>query len=112
MIRQPVISFGACRWTGKDGRVAICQPTVRLRRYAANALGANVTLISGPVNIPKPENLKLVDVSSAQQMHEAVMDCISDCDIFVGCAAVADYKPTQKTDQKIKKNDKNRQNTL
>jgi phosphopantothenoylcysteine decarboxylase/phosphopantothenate--cysteine ligase len=73
---------------------------------AANALGANVTLISGPVNIPKPANLELVDVNSAQQMHEAVMDCISNCDIFIGCAAVADYKPTQETDQKIKKKDK------
>lgn len=73
---------------------------------AAHALGANVTLISGPVNLPKPANLELVDVLSAQQMHEAVMASISGCDIFIGCAAVADYKPTQKTDQKIKKNDK------
>ena len=73
---------------------------------AAHALGANVTLISGPVNLPKPANLELADVLSAQQMHEAVMASISGCDIFIGCAAVADYKPTQKTDQKIKKNDK------
>jgi len=72
---------------------------------AAQKLGAAVTLISGPVNLLAPAKIQTISVSSAQQMHEAVMQTIHDCDIFIGCAAVADYRIQQKTDQKIKKSE-------
>ncbi|AEE21019.1 phosphopantothenoylcysteine decarboxylase/phosphopantothenate/cysteine ligase [Glaciecola sp. 4H-3-7+YE-5] len=85
---------------------------------AAVALGAKVTLVSGPVNLPCPAGVDLVNVVSAEQMHSAVMKAVGatqsdtasnnmqpNCDIFIGCAAVADYKPQQKTEQKIKKSD-------
>ena len=57
---------------------------------AAQELGAIVTLISGPVNLLPPAKIQILLVSSAQQMHAAVMQTIDDCDIFIGCAAVAD----------------------
>lgn len=72
---------------------------------AGLALGAKVTLISGPVNLLRPTGVEVIDVVSAEQMHKAVMKVVTDCDIFIGCAAVADYKPQQKTQQKIKKSD-------
>lgn len=72
---------------------------------AAEALGAKVTLITGPVNIPPPAKVTVVKVSSALQMHDAVMSTTKDCDIFIGCAAVADYRVQQKTEQKIKKSE-------
>ncbi|GAC21931.1 bifunctional phosphopantothenoylcysteine decarboxylase/phosphopantothenate--cysteine ligase CoaBC [Paraglaciecola arctica] len=72
---------------------------------AAQELGATVTLISGPVNLLPPAKIKTISVSSAQQMHDAVMQTTHDCDIFIGCAAVADYRVQQKTNQKIKKSD-------
>lgn len=71
---------------------------------AACDMGAQVTLVAGPVNLTTPEGITRVDVQSAQQMHEAVMTVVGDCDIFIGCAAVADYRPTNVVDQKIKKN--------
>lgn len=72
---------------------------------AAQELGATVTLISGPVNLAPPPKIQTVSVSSAQQMHDAVMQTTHNCDIFIGCAAVADYRIQQKTSQKIKKSD-------
>jgi phosphopantothenoylcysteine decarboxylase/phosphopantothenate--cysteine ligase len=72
---------------------------------AAQELGATVTLISGPVNLQPPALIKTVSVINAQQMHDAVMQTTDTCDIFVGCAAVADYRVQQKTEQKIKKSD-------
>lgn len=72
---------------------------------AAQELGATVTLISGPVTIQPPEKVKTVSVCSAQQMHDAVMQTTHNCDIFISCAAVADYRVQQKTNQKIKKAD-------
>jgi phosphopantothenoylcysteine decarboxylase/phosphopantothenate--cysteine ligase len=72
---------------------------------AAQELGATVTLISGPVNLLPPANIQTISVSSAQQMHEAVMKTTHNCDIFVGCAAVADYRIQHKTRQKIKKSE-------
>ena len=72
---------------------------------AAQKLGAAVTLISGPVNLLAPAKIQTISVSSAQQMHEAVMQTTHDCDIFIGCAAVADYRIQQKTNQKIKKSE-------
>jgi phosphopantothenoylcysteine decarboxylase/phosphopantothenate--cysteine ligase len=72
---------------------------------AAQELGAIVTLISGPVNLLPPSKVKTVSVSSALQMYDAVMQTTHNCDIFVGCAAVADYRVQQKTAQKIKKSE-------
>jgi phosphopantothenoylcysteine decarboxylase/phosphopantothenate--cysteine ligase len=72
---------------------------------AAQELGATVTLISGPVNLPPLINIQTVSVSSAQQMYDAVMQTTHNCDIFIGCAAVADYRVQQKTNQKIKKSE-------
>lgn len=70
---------------------------------AAQELGATVTLISGPVNLLPPAKINTILVSSAQQMHEAVMKTTHDCDIFIGCAAVADYRVQEIANQKIKK---------
>lgn len=72
---------------------------------AAQKMGAKVTLVSGPTNLVAPTGVNRIDVQSAQQMHSAVMDTIEDCDVFVGCAAVADYRPVQQVSQKIKKTD-------
>jgi phosphopantothenoylcysteine decarboxylase/phosphopantothenate--cysteine ligase len=70
---------------------------------AARKMGANVTLVSGPTNLPIPNGVNGIAVESAADMYQAVMDKVSHCDIFIGCAAVADYRPVQKTQQKIKK---------
>lgn len=71
----------------------------------AVAAGAQVTLISGPVALATPERVKRIDVESAQQMLAASLDVAATCDIFIGVAAVADYRPRQVATQKIKKNE-------
>ncbi|MEH6357993.1 MAG: bifunctional phosphopantothenoylcysteine decarboxylase/phosphopantothenate--cysteine ligase CoaBC [Pseudomonadales bacterium] len=70
---------------------------------AAAEAGANVTLISGPVNLPTPSRVQRVDVSTAQEMYEAAIESAAQCDIFIASAAVADYTPVSVADQKIKK---------
>jgi phosphopantothenoylcysteine decarboxylase / phosphopantothenate---cysteine ligase len=70
---------------------------------AAAEAGAAVTLVSGPVHLDTPARVTRIDVSSAIEMHEAVMSRTADCDIFIACAAVADYRPEQCAGQKIKK---------
>ena len=70
---------------------------------AAIEAGAKVTLISGPTNIDVPDRASVVAVQSADEMLEAVMSSIGDADIFIGVAAVADYKPVSALNQKIKK---------
>ncbi len=67
--------------------------------------GAIVTLISGPVALATPERVKRIDVVSAQQMLEACLSAVDGCDIFIGVAAVADYRPARVSEQKIKKTD-------
>ncbi|MCG3722835.1 bifunctional phosphopantothenoylcysteine decarboxylase/phosphopantothenate--cysteine ligase CoaBC [Vibrio cincinnatiensis] len=74
---------------------------------AAAYLGAEVTLISGPVSQPTPGHVSRIDVQSALEMHQHVMEHATSCDIFIGCAAVADYRPEQVAEQKIKKTDQN-----
>ncbi|GAD90256.1 phosphopantothenoylcysteine decarboxylase/phosphopantothenoylcysteine synthetase [Vibrio halioticoli NBRC 102217] len=69
----------------------------------AAKLGAEVTLISGPVNLPTPSNVKRIDVLSAQQMHQAAVQHATEHDIFIGCAAVADYRAAEVAEQKMKK---------
>ena len=71
----------------------------------AVAAGAKVTLISGPVNLPTPESVKRIDVISAAQMLAATQEAMTDCDVFIGVAAVADYRPIEVGKQKIKKSD-------
>lgn len=70
---------------------------------AASRLGAEVTLVSGPVALPAPRGVDRVSVESANQMLTAVMDRIADIDLFIGAAAVSDYRPQQVEPQKIKK---------
>ncbi len=67
--------------------------------------GANVTLISGPVNLPVPSGIRRVDVRSTGQMLTAVDSLVSNHDIFIGCAAVADYRAASISKDKIKKQD-------
>ncbi len=69
----------------------------------AVSMGAAVTLVSGPVSLPTPSGVTRVDVSSAQQMYEAVLANVPGMDVFVASAAVADYRPEQIASQKIKK---------
>ena len=69
----------------------------------AAAAGALVTLISGPVALATPDRVTRIDVISAQQMLAASLEAAQQCDIFIGVAAVADYRPEQVSAQKIKK---------
>jgi phosphopantothenoylcysteine decarboxylase/phosphopantothenate--cysteine ligase len=70
---------------------------------AAARAGANVTLIAGPVTLPTPAGVRRVDVESAAQMHAAVFEALDGCDIYIGAAAVADYRPVRAAGEKIKK---------
>lgn len=70
---------------------------------AARKAGARVVLVSGPVSLPTPCGVERVDVESARQMHDAVMQRAGRADVFIAVAAVADYRPVEIRDQKIKK---------
>ena len=70
---------------------------------AAHDAGANVQLISGPVSLATPEDIDCVSVSTAQEMFDAVQANIETQQIFISCAAVADYRPVAKQPEKIKK---------
>jgi phosphopantothenoylcysteine decarboxylase/phosphopantothenate--cysteine ligase len=70
---------------------------------AALELKHEVLLISGPVALPVPLGAEIVRVTSADEMFEAASARFADCDIFVMCAAVCDYKPTHYIPQKTKK---------
>ncbi len=70
---------------------------------AALELGAQVTLVSGPASLSKPKGAQVVDVTSAAEMLNAVKQYVEDADIFIGVAAVADYRVAQPSEQKIKK---------
>ena len=73
---------------------------------AAIDLGAEVTLISGPTNLEIPKGLKsFISVESALEMYEKVNQYFGDTDIFIACAAVADYRPKEYKKEKIKKSD-------
>lgn len=73
---------------------------------AAVDLGAEVTLISGPTNLEIPKGLKsFISVESALEMYEKVNQYFGDTDIFIACAAVADYRPKEYKKEKIKKSD-------
>lgn len=72
---------------------------------AASRRGAEVVLVSGPVNLQKPPYMKVIDIVSAEDMYEAVLDNFDDADIVIKAAAVADYRPVSVADNKIKKKD-------
>ena len=72
---------------------------------AAAEAGADVTLISGPVNINATDIIKVINVTSAEQMHQSVMQKIRSTDIFISAAAVADFKVHKISEEKIKKSD-------
>jgi phosphopantothenoylcysteine decarboxylase/phosphopantothenate--cysteine ligase len=70
---------------------------------AALALGAKVNLISGPVTIKAPANVNLINIDSAEQLLQASLNLATQSDVFIGCAAVADYRAADIATQKMKK---------
>ncbi len=75
-----------------------------LAQVAAD-LGATVTLISGPVQLTTPQGVRRIDVVTAEEMHQAALNEAQNHHIFIGCAAVADYRVAEVSTQKIKKTD-------
>lgn len=71
---------------------------------AARRRGAEVTLIVGNVIASPPEGMKVINVVSAEQMYQAVMDELKKATVYIGAAAVADYSPVNRSSSKIKKN--------
>ncbi len=72
---------------------------------AAAELGAEVTLVSGPTALAQPNGTHRMDVTSAAEMFDAVKQHVSTADLFIAVAAVADYRVTHPSEQKIKKSD-------
>lgn len=70
---------------------------------AARAAGAEVVLVSGPVHQPTPYGVTRLDVETAEEMLRATSDAVVDADIFIAAAAVADYRPREASEHKIKK---------
>jgi phosphopantothenoylcysteine decarboxylase / phosphopantothenate---cysteine ligase len=94
--REPIdpVRFVSNRSSGKMGYAIAA---------AALAAGHEVVLISGPVCLDPPRAAKLLCVTTSDEMFDAVGRSVHDCDVFVMCAAVADYKPAQVSATKIKK---------
>ena len=67
--------------------------------------GADVTLVTGKTNIPKPLFVNTVEITTARDMFEAVTERFADQDIVIKAAAVADYRPRQVSEEKVKKSD-------
>lgn len=84
------------RSSGKQG-YAVAQ--------ALSQLGARVTLVSGPTSLPVPAGVHRVDIETALEMLDASLTAAQSAQIFVGTAAVADYRPARAEAQKIKKKD-------
>ena len=74
-------------------------------RHAAALRGAEVTLVSGPVSLTPPAGVKLVPITSARDLFNAVTAVSDQQDIIIKAAAVADYRPAAVSDEKIKKAD-------
>ena len=70
---------------------------------AARDRGARVTLISGPTKLEAPAEIETIAVRSTREMHEAVMSRLADATVFIGSAAVADFRPASRAEHKIKK---------
>lgn len=73
-----------------------------IARAAAEA-GAEVTLVAGPVHLPTPRGVQRIDVQSARQMHDAVLPLAAHQHAFIATAAVADWRPAQTHEHKLKK---------
>jgi phosphopantothenoylcysteine decarboxylase/phosphopantothenate--cysteine ligase len=73
---------------------------------AAREAGAEVTLVAGPVHLPTPHGVHRIDVQCARDMHAAVLPQAAQADVFVATAAVADWRPAQMNEHKIKKDGK------
>jgi len=96
--REPIdpVRYVTNRSSGKMG-YALAQ--------AAREAGADVTLVSGPVHLGVPSGVTRVAVETAEDMYAAVQERIGAVDLFIGCAAVADYRPRSQSSQKIKRKD-------
>ena len=70
---------------------------------AAQEAGADVTLVAGPVHLPTPRGVQRIDVQTAQQMHDAVLPRAVQHEVFIATAAVADWRPANLSEHKIKK---------
>jgi phosphopantothenoylcysteine decarboxylase/phosphopantothenate--cysteine ligase len=70
---------------------------------AAQGRGARVILISGPTHLPAPAKVERISVQSAAEMREAVLRCFPDATMLIMAAAVSDYRPRQRSEQKLKK---------
>lgn len=70
---------------------------------AACRRGARVTLVTGPCQLPSPAGVETIAVGSAQQMYDAMVGCFDTSDVVIKAAAVADYRPAQRQEQKVKK---------
>lgn len=88
------VRFISNRSTGKMGYALAKRAALR---------GADVVLISGPVSIAPPDNVKVVNIESAEDMFNAVVKESEDADVIIKSAAVADYRPVTVSDEKIKK---------
>lgn len=95
--REPIdpVRYITNRSSGKMGYA--------LARAAARQ-GAKVILVSGPVNLPEPTGVEVIDVTTAEQMFKATHDNLDSADLFIAAAAVSDYRPANAAGQKIKKN--------
>jgi phosphopantothenoylcysteine decarboxylase / phosphopantothenate---cysteine ligase len=96
--REPIdpVRFISNRSSGRMG-FAIAE--------AAQQRGADVTVIAGVTSVPLPPSIKVIRALSAEYMYYAVMKSLPDATVFIGAAAVADYKPSQPSTRKIKKTD-------
>ena len=94
--REPLdpVRFVSNRSSGKMG-FAIAR--------AAAAAGATVTLVAGPVVLPTPAGVKRIDVETAEQMHAAALEHAPQAHIYIGAAAISDYRPAEVAPHKIKK---------
>jgi phosphopantothenoylcysteine decarboxylase/phosphopantothenate--cysteine ligase len=94
--REPIdpVRYVSNRSSGKMG-FAVAQAAVRA--------GASVTLVAGPVSLPTPAGVERVNVETAEQMRDAVLERAVGADIYVGAAAISDYRPNAVAPEKIKK---------
>ena len=72
---------------------------------AACQMGADVTLVTGPVSLTKPCDAKVIEIASTQEMYDTVTKLFPSCDAYISAAAPADFKPEKESMQKIKKTD-------
>jgi len=94
--REPIdpVRFVSNRSSGKMG--------FAVARAAAEA-GAHVTLVAGPVNLSTPPLVERIDVETSAEMFDATLNVAGDADIYIGAAAISDYRPVEVATQKIKK---------